>query len=314
MELTSVKNIKNLLESRQAKPSRGLGQNFLTDKAAIRKIVEAADLQPDDVVLEIGPGLGVLTQELAKRTKKVIAVEKDRNMVEILKETLKDFKNVEIIYGDILKLVPGNSKSEALNPKQYLNSNFQNSKRGLDLKFGILDLFRISNLEFSAFKVVGNLPFYLTAHLIRQLLENVEAKPTDMTLVVQKEVAQRICAKPPDLNLLAVSVQFYAEPKIISYISRNSFWPSPEVDAAILKIISKPQDLQRPDVRKFFKIVKAGFSQPRKQLINNLSRGLDAGKEKIGEWLMENNIQPTQRAETLSIDDWRNLTKSFRIK
>ena len=155
----------------------------------------------------------------------------------------------------------------------------------------------------------------------------------DMTFVVQKEVGQRICAKPPDQNLLAVSVQFYAEPKIISYISKGSFWPSPEVDAAILKItplnskFPKPRqtpgvDGKTPGVKSvseidkslFFKIVKAGFSHPRKQLINNLSLGLDIDKEKTGEWLFKNGIQPSRRAETLSVDDWRNLTKSFKIE
>jgi len=282
MELTSLKTIKNLLAGRGIRPSRGLGQNFLIDKTAVRKIIETADLQPDDTVLEIGPGLGVLTQELAKTAKKVIAVEKDRNMVEILKETMKDFKNAEVICGDILRFD--------------LLSNLSGGQTSL------------------GYKVVGNLPFYLTAHLIRQLLERTEDGPLYAVLVVQKEVAQRICAKTPDMNLLAVSVQFYAEPKIISCVSKRSFWPSPEVDAAIMKIAPKPQDLQRPDVCKFFEVVKAGFSQPRKQLINNLSLGLNMSKEKTGEWLFKNGIQPNQRAETLSIDDWRNLTKSFKIK
>ena len=316
MDLTSVKTIKNILAARGIRPSRGLGQNFLIDKAAVRKIIDSAELQPDDTVLEIGPGLGVLTQELAKTAKKVIAVEKDRNMVEIIKETLKGLSNVEIILGDILKFDFSNSKFEARNSKQILNSNDQNSKQNGfdDLNLENLDLFRISDFGFRISKVVGNLPFYLTAHLVRQLLERTEDGPLYAVLVVQKEVGQRICAKPPDLNLLAVSVQFYAEPKIISYISKNSFWPSPEVDAAIIKIAPRPQDLQRPDVCKFFKIVKAGFSHPRKQLINNLSLGLDMEKEKIGEWLLGNGIQPNQRAETLSIDNWRNLTKSFKIK
>ncbi|MDO8558944.1 MAG: 16S rRNA (adenine(1518)-N(6)/adenine(1519)-N(6))-dimethyltransferase RsmA [bacterium] len=301
MELTSAKTIKNLLAARGIRPSRGLGQNFLIDKAAIRKIIETAELQPDDTVLEIGPGLGVLTQELAKMAKKVVAVEKDRNMVEIMKETLKDFKNVDVIYGDILRF------------------NIRESDSLSNLSGSPTPVSRTSQIS----KVVGNLPFYLTAHLIRQLLERTEDGPLYAVLVVQKEVGQRICAKPPDtgtsragrgMNLLAVSVQFYAEPKIISYISKNSFWPSPEVDAAILKI--QNTRYQIPDTNRdlFFKIVKAGFSHPRKQLINNLSLGLDMEKEKTGEWLFENGIQPNQRAETLSIDHWRNLTKSFKIK
>lgn len=132
-----------------------------------------------------------------------------------------------------------------------------------------------------------------------------------MILVVQKEVAQRICSKPPKMNLLAIAVQFYAEPKIISYISKKSFWPSPKVDAAILKISALNQHMESAFNQRFFKIVKAGFSQPRKQLINNLSNDLRADKKKIGEWLLANGVQPAQRAETLSIESWELLTKKI---
>ena len=279
-------NPKETLKQHGLRPSKRFGQNFLVDRDAINKIIEAADLQPDDTVLEIGPGLGVLTQELAKKAKKVIAIEKDRNMVEILKETLKGYKNVEIVQGDILKIF-----------------NFQ---------FSIFNKFSISD-----YKIVGNLPFYLTAPVIRQFLELADVgrpQVSLMVLVVQKEVGQRICSKSPRMNLLAVSVQVYAEPKIISYISKESFWPSPDVDAAIIKITPKPQSLRTPDVRKFFAIVKAGFSQPRKQLINNLSSGLKADKAKIREWLLRNDIQPSRRAETLNIEDWIKLSKSCKIQ
>ncbi len=295
MTLTSLKNIKNLLKKYQIRPSKGLGQNFLVDKEAVKKIIEAADLEIEDIVLEVGPGLGVLTQELAKKVKKVIGIEKDWKMVEILKETLKDRKNVEIVLGDILKI--GNWK---------LIENWK--------------------LEIGNYKVVANLPFYLTAPVIRQFLEYMEVQPQYMVLMVQKEVAQRICAKPrtrtssvrgrPPMNLLAISVQFYAEPEIVSYISKKSFWPQPKVDSAIIKITPLPNKiLQRSDLcQSFFKIVRAGFSQPRKQLINNLSKGLNLGKEKIQNWLLKNHIQPSQRAETLSVDDWLKLTKSFKIE
>ena len=304
MYLASVKNIKNLLNQRGLRPSRKLGQNFLIDKEVIREIIEAAALQSDDTVLEIGPGPGVLTQELAKRVQKVIAVEKDRNMVEILKDTLKSFPNVEIIKEDI----------------RYLGCPTSPQILG---DVGHPDIGRKS--DFQKFKIVGNLPFYLTAPVIRQFLENTEVKPMDMTLVVQKEVAQRICSKPPDMNLLAVSVQFYAKPEIISYISKKSFWPSPEVDAAILKITpftksvrtsrysTCAQRISEIDKSLFFKIVKAGFSQPRKQLINNLSKGLKIDKKKVGEWLLQKNMQPTQRAETLNMNDWLNLAENFKI-
>ena len=207
----------------------------------------------------------------------MIAVEKDPRMVEILKERLKDFKNIEVINSDILKWEP---KYKILNTK---------------------------------YKIVGNLPFYLTAPVIRQFLEGVEIKPQYMVLVVQKEVGQRICARPPKMSVLSVSVQIYAQPEIISYLPRKSFWPQPKVDSTIIKITPKKLRVGI-DKEKFFKIVKAGFSQPRKQLINNLSKGLKAKKEKVENWLLKNNIQPIQRAETLSINDWLKLTKSFKIK
>jgi 16S rRNA (adenine1518-N6/adenine1519-N6)-dimethyltransferase len=164
---------------------------------------------------------------------------------------------------------------------------------------------------------VANLPFYLTAPVIRKFLES-DCQPKEMILMVQKEVGQRICAKPPDMNLLAVSVQFYAEPKIISYISKKSFWPQPKVDSAIIKItplgLSEISTIVRLlDRDLFFRIVKAGFSQPRKQILNNLSKKLKLNKEEVKSWLLKNNIQPGQRAETLTIKDWINLTKSLKI-
>jgi 16S rRNA (adenine1518-N6/adenine1519-N6)-dimethyltransferase len=271
MELTSRKFIRELLKEEGATPLRQLGQHFLIDKSVLKKIVEASNISSRDTILEIGPGIGVLTQELAKRAKKVIAVEKDKKMVEILKEVLKGFKNVEIIQGDILK-------------------------------------FPISNFQFPINKIVANLPYYIVSPVIRKFLEE-KARPKEMVLMVQKEVAQRICAKPSDMNLLAVSVQFYSKPKIISYVSKNSFWPKPKVDSAIIRISRIRANLTRIDTNLFFRIVKAGFSQPRKQLVNNLSKGLKLDKDKIKNWLLGNGITPIQRAETLEIEDWIKLTR-----
>lgn len=276
MDLTSKSKVKNLLKKYRLRPSKGLGQNFLVDKKVVTKVIRAADLRPADVVLEIGPGLGVLTQELAGKVKKVMAVEKDQNLVRISNNELRmmKVKNVKIIQGDILKI---------------LNSKFPMP---------------------NSYKVIANLPFYLTAPVIRKFLE-AGTPPKLMVLIIQKEVAQRIYAKPPKTNLLAVSVQFYAQPKIISYISRKSFWPHPKVDSAIIKIMTSDK---QPAINKslFFKIVKAGFSQPRKQLINNLFKKLKVDKMKIESWLWKSNIQPSQRAETLSIKDWLKLTKIFK--
>lgn len=287
MDLTSKRNIKKLLKERRIQPSKRLGQNFLIDKAVIKKIIKEARLKTKDIVLEIGPGIGTLTQDLSKEAKKLITVEKDLKMYDILKELLEywNVKNVELVKEDILKF----------NPLTY-------------------------KLKAKSYKVVANLPFYLTAPAIRKFLET-KFPPELMILVVQKEVAQRICARPPKMNILAVSVQFYAKPGIISYVSKKSFWPSPKVNSAIIKITPRQPAPYRPAEsgtgagfrEQFFRIVKAGFSQPRKQLANNLSKKLELNKEKIKSWLLKNNIQPTQRAETLFVKDWINLTKSYKI-
>jgi len=273
MDLTLKKNVKNLLNSYRINISKRLGQNFLIDKTTIKKVIKTADLQPTDIVLEIGPGIGTLTKEIAKKVKKVIAVEKDPGIYKVLKETLKDFKNIKIIQGDILKIK--------------------------DLRLKIKD-----------YKIVANLPFYLTSPFIRKFLES-EYPPKEIILIIQKEVAQRICARPPKTNLLAVSIQFYAKPKIISHISKKSFWPSPKVDSAIIKIIPHKNKFDVKLRERFSKIVKAGFSQSRKQLANNLSKRLKLNKEQVKTWLLKNNIQPHQRAETLNINGWIKLTEDF---
>lgn len=291
MDLTSKRVIKGLLKKYQIRPSKRLGQNFLIDKSVIKKIIGAANLQPKDVVLEIGPGIGALTQRLAQKSKKVIAVEKDPKMCDILKETLKDYKNVKLIQGDILK-------------------------------------FNNYSLLTTHYKLIANLPYYIVSPTIRMFLENknptrgrlsptkrLARRPEEMILMVQKEVAQRICSKPPRMNLLAISVQFYAIAEILHYISKNSFWPSPKVDGAILRIAPHLNaDNKRVNVGLFFKVARAGFSQPRKQLANNLVKELKLNKAEIESWLLKNNIQPKQRAETLRVRDWINLTKSIEIK
>ncbi len=308
--LSSRKTIKGVLKRYGLFPSKGLGQNFLIDKSVLKKIIKAANLTKKDVVLEIGPGIGNLTRELAYKAKRVIAVEKDPKLVRILKETLlkehsfftelsrsgseggeeeiffdstlryarvKEFKNIEIIQGDILKIQ--------------------------DTKYKIQD----------TYKIVANLPFYIVSPVIRKFIELTKACPRTMVLMVQKEVAQRICARPPDMNLLAVSVQFYAEPEIISYVSKKSFWPEPKVDSAILKITPSGKKTAIVEIlpEEFFKVVKAGFSQPRQMLVNNLAKKLEIEKEKIKEVLQKNKISPSQRAETLTVKDWIKIAKEF---
>jgi len=257
----NITNLKKLLKEHNIEPNKRLGQNFLIDNNIVEKLIKNADISKDDTILEIGSGLGTLTKEIAKQAKKVITIEKDKKLIEILKEVLKDYENIEIINEDILKYK-------------------------LDLK---------------NYKIIANIPYYLTSHLIRMFLES-NNPPKEIILLMQKEVAQRICVKPPRMNLLSISVNFYANPKIISYISKNCFWPLPKVDSAIIKIndIKKPEGI---DEKKFFQIVKASFSSPRKQLANNL-QSINIPREQTKRALAKCGLNPQARAQELSVDDW----------
>ncbi|OHA68978.1 MAG: ribosomal RNA small subunit methyltransferase A [Candidatus Wildermuthbacteria bacterium RIFCSPLOWO2_01_FULL_47_18] len=267
--------IKKLLQDQEIQPRKGLGQNFLVAKPILDKIIAAASLAKKDTVLEIGPGLGVLTKALAQKVKRVVAVEKDPAMVDILLRTVaKEHPNVEIIEGDVLKI------------------------ENWELKIG------------KNYRVVANLPYYITSPVIRLFLE-AKIQPKVMVLMVQKEVAQRICAKPPEMSLLAVSVQAYAKPEIISIVSKNAFWPQPKVDSAVIKIT--PTALTPPT--EFFAVVKAGFKHPRKQLAGNLAKGLGGlGRLGMEKMLLQLGISSRARAETLSVEDWRKLAKLLSKK
>ncbi len=265
---------KQLLKKYGLRPSKRLGQNFLIDEDILKKIIQAAGLSSIDTVLEIGPGLGILTFELAKQVKKVMAVEKDKRMCKILRENLKDYKNVEIVNKDILDLG-----------------------------------YQVSYIKY---KLVANIPYYITSPVIRKFLET-KNPPKLMVLMVQKEVAQRIVAKPPKMSLLSIAVQFYADAEIISYVSKKAFWPVPRVDSAIIRIIPRKSALLSTSVRdKFFKLVKTGFSSKRKMLKNNLPSTL-LGTRKIEKILKELSINPKTRAENLSIKDWLNLFHKLNL-
>jgi 16S rRNA (adenine1518-N6/adenine1519-N6)-dimethyltransferase len=249
---------------------KGLGQNLLTDKNQIRKIMASIGLSPTDVILEVGPGLGAITLEMAKTAKDIVCIEKDQEMVSALNQKLeeKGIKNVKIINEDILKLF-SNDKLD-IKPKKY--------------------------------KVVANIPYYLTSALIRNLLE-IKNPPEDIFLMIQKEVGQRICAKPGDMSILAIAVQYYASPKTLFTVPKGSFYPSPKIDSVFIRIT--PKGVKKND--EYFKLIKAGFSHPRKQLIGNLSKELKIEREVIKKWLEDNNLKPGERAEVLSLDQWNSL-------
>jgi 16S rRNA (adenine1518-N6/adenine1519-N6)-dimethyltransferase len=261
-----------LLKRYRLHAHKGFGQNFLQDPEALETIVSDAEIQENDVVLEIGPGLGSLTRYLAVAAKEVIAVELDKNLIEPLKAVLFPYQNVQIIHGDILKLSP----RDLISANQYL--------------------------------VVANIPYYITSAVIRHLLESI-LKPRRIVLSIQKEVAQRICAKPGDMSLLALSVQVYGSPRIAAHIPAEAFFPAPKVDSAVLVIDIYPSPLINEELLDtFFKLIKAGFSQKRKTLRNSLSSGLHISPTNATELLTRADIDPQRRAETLSIEEWERLS------
>lgn len=263
-----------------------LGQNFLIDYDVLRDIVNAAELTRNDVVLEIGPGKGVLTEELAKRVQQVIALELDRALVTELQKTFRGAKNVDIVHADILRWWPENS---------------------------------VKVSEYQRLKVVANIPYRITAPILRLFLE-YELRPSLIVLMVQKEVAQRVCAKPGAMSLLAVSVQYYGRPEIIRIVPRTAFDPAPKVDSAILRIRPfEKEELQQVKNtpigvkvdQEFFQLVKIGFSSRRKQLQNLLATGLRITNEQAKKALVAVGLLPTVRAQELSVEDWKKLIKYF---
>ena len=240
-----------------------MGQHFLTSPGIIQKILTTAGLRASDTVLEIGPGAGVLTLELARRVKKVIAIEKDPRLVRELQERFVSTKNLQIIEGDVLKIQ--NKQSELKLPRHY--------------------------------KIVANIPYYITSQILRLFLEDIKEKPSLMVLMVQKEVAERIIATPPDMSLLALSVQAYGKARLVARVPKGNFTPPPKVDSAILKIEAISDAYFKkyrlpPEI--FFETARRAFSQKRKMLRKSL--GIET-------------VYGTKRPQELSLEDWAILHK-----
>ena len=267
---------RSLLNQFNIKPKKSLGQNFLVDERAAVRIVSAADLSLDDVVLEVGPGLGALTRHVASTVARVVAVELDQRLIPVLQHTLTTHPNVELIQGDILQLNPA-----CLLPPAY--------------------------------KVVANIPYYITSALLRHLLE-ADVRPSLMVLTVQEEVARRIVAPSGAMNLLAVSVQFYGQARIVARLKAGAFYPRPKVDSAVVQIDLSPtarSSLGVQDVDFYFRLARAGFGQRRKQLHNALTSGLGRPREEIDTALAQAGIDPQRRAETLALEEWAALASAF---
>jgi len=271
-----IEETRRLLRQYDLRARKGLAQHFLTSRNILHKIVAAAELSSDDVVMEVGPGLGVLTRELVQQAGKVIAVELDDKLAAILQERLPGYQNLSVINRDIMEVEP-----EALLQEQA-------PKR-------------------KNYKVVANLPYYITSAVVRHFLE-ATIKPELLVIMVQKEIAQAITAKPGKMSLLAVSVQFYGKPKVITYVPAECFYPSPKVESAVLRIDVYPKPaVAVGDNDSFFRLVRAGFTASRKQIANSLSQGLGLPKGDILPLLAKAGIETKRRSETLSLEEWAKL-------
>ncbi len=270
---SSIVEAKSQLHRLGARARKGLGQHFLVDKTVLGKIVSAAELGPRDTVVEVGPGLGILTAELLHRAGRVIAVEVDSRLAAALQKNLSGFPKLAVVNADILEINPA----------------------------------ELTSRQTKSYKVVANLPYYIAAPILRHFLE-ASLKPSLMVVMVQKEVAQSIVAQPGEMSILGISVQLYGKPTIVDYVPAHCFYPQPKVDSAIVRIEVYPEPaVHVKDIAGFFEIVKAGFSTPRKQIRNSLALGLQIAPADAVELLGKANIAPQRRPEALSLEEWAKL-------
>jgi len=272
--LSDLDYLKTFLRSYNLRPKDYLGQNFLADENALQKIIDAAELKSTDTVLEVGPGLGVLTRELAPRVRQVVAVEKDSNLVKMLNVELNNLNNLKIINSDILR-------------------------------------FDVAKNISGEYKVVANIPYYLTSALVRLFLES-DNKPERLVLMVQKEVGERIVAGPGELSILGISVQLWADAEIVAQVPRTSFHPAPEVDSVVIKITPCKKYPEITDEKLFFRILKIAFAGKRKQIHNTLTNGLHLDKEQVQELLTAAGIDGVMRPQDLSIEQWIEIYKNVK--
>lgn len=273
---------RKLLRRFGLKARKGLGQHFLIDDEVLEAIVAAAELDSTDTVIEVGPGLGIMTAELAKQAGWVIAIELDNKLAAILKKTLPH-DNIVILNEDVL----------GTDPKAMLQGRAPSFPAAL-----------------SPYKVVANLPYYITSPVLRHFLE-ASVKPEVMVVMVQKEVAEAIVAGPGRRSVLSISVQFYGRPSIVAHVPASSFYPAPEVDSAVVKIEVYPRPPVDVDEEGFFALVRAGFTATRKQVANSLAQGLKLPKAEALGLLGEADIDPQRRAETFTLEEWATLWRVF---
>ena len=279
-------DVVSLLKRYNIRPSKGLGQSFLRDDSVLDRIVAASELKAEDIVLEVGPGLGLLTRRLAQQASAVVAVELDPKMIAVLNDTLGDYDNVHLIQADILKVDPVIELVKALG---------------------------LSSVAPLRYKMVGNLPYYITSAILRHLLGH-RVRPEQLTLMVQREVAARITASPGKLSLLALSVQVYGKPEVICRVPAAAFYPRPKVDSALLRIRAfRDPRIPEEERPRFFQTARAGFGQKRKQLHNSLTHNLHLPHADVLGALEEAGIAASRRPQTLDIEEWAKLARGLRL-
>lgn len=266
MDLSDIDDLRGALQLAGIRPRKGLGQHFLVNKESLEAVMEAGELVPKDTVLEVGPGLGVMTNPLSKRVKQLVAIEADPVLASLLERT--SASNVAVVNQDIMRYDLGQL------PKKY--------------------------------KVVANIPYYLTSAIIRLFME-APNQPKLLALLMQKEVAERITAKPGNMSILALSVQYYGQPRIAGRVERYKFWPPPKVDSAILQITMFEQPVFEADRAKLFRLIKAGFGEKRKMLKSSLAGGLNIEISLALKLLERAAVDATARAQELGLDDWGRL-------
>jgi 16S rRNA (adenine1518-N6/adenine1519-N6)-dimethyltransferase len=275
IRLTRPSELRRLLERLGVRPYKGWGQNFLIDPTVPRRMVEVAGVAPGEVVVEVGPGLGVLTEPLLAAGARVVAVEIDPRLAVYLRERFAGEERLRLVEGDMLRLAP----DDLVPPGQL-------------------------------YKVVANLPYSVTSAVLRHVLAGPR-RPTQVVVMVQLEVAQRIVAAPPAMSLLAVSVQFFGRPRLALRVPAGAFYPVPEVDSAVVALAVAPPPLPDVEHARFFRVVAAGFGQRRKTLVNSLAAGLGLARPVVLAGLAAAGIDPQQRAETLAVPDWVRLYRAL---
>lgn len=274
MDLTDKTQLMKYLKEKGIWANKGLSQNFLVDRIALDKIVEAAEIKPEEQIVEIGPGVGTLTQELINKPNHVTSIELDPKLAALLTNNYSTSENFKLIGADVLRT----------NIEEIVGSN--------------------------KYKVVANIPYAITSKIIKLFLTQ-KNKPESLVMLVQKEVAQRICAKPGDMSTLAISVQLYGEPEIVDIVKAECFFPAPKVDSAILRIKIQESNIKinGEEEKAFFRSVNIGFSSRRKKLLNNLSSGYHLDRKIVSDIMEKVGINEGARAQELTILQWLELSK-----